>query len=355
MEKINVMVLYGGCSNEHEVSKSSAITVISNIPADKYNTIPVYITPQGKWLLYDGYVDNIRHIKWDKFGTPVALNPDRTQKSLLRIVGNKVKAIPIDIAFPVLHGKNGEDGTIQGLFELAGLPYVGSGVLSSAICMDKSFCKQTVGLLGIPQADYIVFDRNDLADLDSVTKAVRFQIGYPCFIKPASGGSSIGISKATNKKTLEKALLAAAEHDRKVIAEKAVAGRELECSVLGSGGDDTEASAVGEILPGADFYDYDDKYNNNTAKTIAPADIPEHISEEIRQSAVKIFKALDGHGLARVDFFLQEDGQNVVFNEINTMPGFTNISMYPKLWEVSGVNLPALLDRLITLGLNRYE
>lgn len=353
MSKINVAVIFGGCSSEHEVSKASAATIISNMSEEKYHIVPVYITKEGKWLLYDGSIDNIRNVLWEKFGTAVVLSPDRENKGLIRIVGNKTKNIPIDVAFPILHGANGEDGTIQGLFELAGIPYVGCGVLASAVCMDKYFTKIVCSQMGIRQAECLCYTREDLVNLAEVMKTIRYKIGYPCFVKPANAGSSVGISKAGNKKELEAALNLAAEHDRKIIVEKAVIGRELECAVLGSGGEDTEASVVGEIEAGAEFYDYEAKYHNTESKTIVPAVIPDDISDEIRITAVKIFKGLDCSGLSRVDFFLENETNKVIFNEINTMPGFTAISMYPMLWQEMGVETPELIDMLIDLGLNK--
>ncbi len=350
MNKKNVLVLFGGRSPEHEISKSSAATVILNTPEEKYNVIPVYITKEGKWLLYDGYIDNIKNIQWEKFGTPAILSPDAVNRGLIRIVSGRVKTIPVDVVFPVLHGRLGEDGTVQGLFELAGIPYVGCGVLASAAAMNKAFTKTIVKSISVPQAEYLIFSAYDLDDIDRVTKKIRYSLGYPVFIKPSSGGSSIGISKAANKKEVEAALVQAALYDDTIVVERAINGRELECAVLG-GGDDTAASVVGEIITGAQFYDFDAKYNSRESKTIVPADIPEEISEQIRAYAVKIFNAIDGRGLSRVDFFLENETNNVIFNEINTMPGFTSISMYPMMWEQSGLALPDLIDKLIQLGL----
>ena len=347
MEKINIAVLFGGSSSEHEVSKASAATIITNLSEEKYNIVPIYITEAGKWLLYDGCIENVQSVQFDKFGVSAVLSPDRTHKCLLRMVSGKVKQIPIDVAFPVLHGKNGEDGTIQGLFELAGIPFVGCGVLSSALCMDKSFTKLVAQSLNVTQAPYLVFSAFDLDDMHEVTKKIRYKIGYPCFVKPANTGSSVGVSKAKNKKTLEAALLMAAKHDQKIIVEKAVTGRELECAILGTSGDDAAASVVGEILPAAEFYDYDAKYNNADSRCIVPADIPATAAEEIKTAALSLFKNLDCRGLARVDFFLEDGTDQVIFNEINTMPGFTAISMYPLLWREMGMDTPAVLDRLI--------
>ena len=354
MIKKNVLVLFGGCSPEHEVSKVSAYTIIANIPEEKYNVLPVYITKEGKWLLYDGSIDNLRNVPWEKFGTAAVLSPDRVNRGLLRIVGDKVKYIPVDVLFPVLHGENGEDGTVQGLFELSGLPYVGSGVLSCAICMDKSFAKIIARDIGLKQAEYIVVRAWDQNNINAAVKRVQTKIKYPCFVKPANAGSSLGISKVSNKKDLLEAIELAVQIDSKVIIERAVIGRELECAVLGFE-DNVQASVIGEILPAAEFYDYEAKYNNSESKTIAPADIPEESAEEIRRQAIDIFKAVDGRGLARVDFFLENGTNRVVFNEINTMPGFTSISMYPILWQTSGLALPELIDRLIEIALQTRD
>ncbi len=349
MNKLNVVVIYGGCSEEHEISKISAATIMANIPEDKYNVIPLYITKEGEWLLYDGCIENTNNIQWKKFGTKAILSPDRTEGGLLRIVKDKVKTVPVDVVFPALHGDFGEDGTIQGLFEIAGIPYVGCNVLSSAVCMDKAFTKIIAAHCGIKQAPYLVFTESELINIKEVTKKVRQRLGYPCFVKPANTGSSVGITKVKSKEELTDAIQLALQHDRKVIIEKAVIGRELECAVLGSG-DDVQASVVGEIMPAAEFYDYDAKYNNSESKTLVPAILDEVISDEIRNTAVKIFKAADCSGLSRVDFFLEEETNKVIFNEINTMPGFTKISMYPMLWAEMGIMLPELIDRLIQLA-----
>lgn len=351
MNKKNVIVLYGGVSTEHEISKISAATIISNIPEEKYNIIPVYITKEGRWLLYDGSIDNIKNIRWDKLGTQALLSADRINGGLLRIVGEKVKTIPVDVVFPVLHGKNGEDGTIQGLLELSGIPYVGCGVLASALSMDKSCTKIIVKQVGINQAAHLTFTEDE--PLEKILKDVRYKIGYPCFVKPSSSGSSVGISRAENKNDLKEAIEKAFEFDGKIIVEKEVIGRELECAVLGTSFE-ARASQVGEILAGSTFYDYEAKYVNTQSKTVIPAEIPEEVSEKIKKYALKIFKAVNGFGLARVDFFWDEENNSVIFNEINTMPGFTSISMYPKLWEHEGFTLSELLDSLIEMAEDRH-
>lgn len=345
MDKKNVLVLFGGVSPEHEVSKISADNVIKHLSEEKYHVIPVYITKEGKWLLYDGTIDHIKNVAWEKFGTPAVLSPDRVNRGLLRIVGDKVKAIPVDVVFPVLHGENGEDGTIQGLCALAGIPCVGCGVLSSAVCMDKSFMRIIAAQAGLPQTKYLVFNE---WEFETAAKKIRYQIGYPCFIKPACAGSSVGITKANNKKEVEMGLQIAASVGPKVMVERAVVGREIECGVLGWSAD-IKVSVPGEVVPGAEFYDYDAKYHSAESKTIVPADIPEESAKMAQQMAAAIFKAVDGSGLARVDFFLTDEGQ-VIFNEINTVPGFTGISMFEMAWEASGVPFSDLLDILIEIA-----
>lgn len=350
MNKLNVAVIFGGCSYEHDISIESASAIISNIPTSKYNVVPIYITKQGKWLLYDGEITNVKNIDFEKFGTPTAISADRDRKGVIRMVGEKFKNVKIDVFFPVLHGKNGEDGTIQGIFEIADVPYVGCGVLSSAASMDKVFTKLIVNNTKIKQAPFLSFKKEDLEDMGLVVKKIRTKLGYPCFVKPAVSGSSIGISKAQDKKELLEAINIAIEHDNKIIVEKFIKGRELECAVLGSGGRDTVVSTVGEILAADEFYDFEAKYNNPESKTIIPAEIPAEVLKEIQASALEIFKLLGCSGLSRVDFFLEEDTNKVFFNEINTLPGFTSISMYPMLCATMGYSVGDLLDKLIQLA-----
>jgi len=352
MDKKNVLVLFGGVSPEHEISKISVDTVVKALPDEKYKLIPVYITKEGKWLLYDGTIDQIKNVAWEKFGTPAILSPDRVNKGLLRIVGDKVKTIPVDVVFPVLHGENGEDGTVQGLCALAGIPCVGCGVLASAVSMDKAITKVIASKAGLAQAKYLVFHKYELDEVDEVAKRVRYKIGYPCFVKPASAGSSIGISKVTNKKELLEAFEKAIEFSDKIVVEKAVKGREIECAVLGNVEDVQVAPVVGEVVAAAEFYDYDAKYHNAESKTLIPAPISEEVAEKAREMAATIFKAVNGSGLSRVDFFLDEDN-NLIFNEINTVPGFTSISMFAMLWDASGTPWPNVLDYLIDIALRQ--
>ena len=353
MAKKVIAVLFGGQSSEHEVSKVSAANVISKINQDKYTVIPIYITKEGHWLLYDGPVENIKNDNWQKYATSAIISPDATHKGIFRIVGDKLKLIPIDLVFPVLHGLNGEDGTIQGLLELAKIPYVGCGVLSSAVSMNKAYTKIVVDRIGVDQAKFVVVYRNEVENnIESCIEKIE-QIGeYPLFIKPACAGSSVGVSKAHNRDELVDALWVAAKEDRTILVEENINGVELECAVLGNS--EVKASAIGQVLPAAEFYDFDAKYNNKESKTVIPAPIPENKADEIREKAVKIFKALDGRGLSRVDFFMEKSGR-IVFNEINTLPGFTPISMYTMLFNEIGISTEELVDKIIDLGFSRNE
>ena len=356
MSKLHVAVVYGGANTEHEVSKASASTIMTSLSPDKYNIIPIFITRSGKWLLNDGSPSEPHCQNLEKFGQTAIISPDRDRRGVIRIASGKARDIPVDIVFPVLHGRLGEDGTIQGLCELAGLPYVGSGVLGSAMAMDKYYANIIASSLGLNQAPYLSFKSHELSDpvgLNSAAKDIRYKLGYPCFVKPSNSGSSVGINKVRNKTQLIRALNEAMEHDRKILVERAINGRELECSVIGDGNGDTFASEVGEIISGEEFYTYDAKYNNKGSQTIAPADIPPEVSALVREMSVQIFEGVDAYGLARVDFFWDEAAGVVYFNEINTMPGFTSISMFPMLLNASGISTPQIIDKLIELGLNR--
>lgn len=352
MNKKTVAVLFGGQSSEHSVSLVSATTIISNMDSEKYFIIPVGITKEGKWLIYNGPVENIKNGDWEKYGTPAVLSPDAGMKGIIKIVGDKAKIIPVDVVFPVLHGAWGEDGTIQGLLELAKIPYVGCGVLASSVSMDKVYTKIICKDAGIPQANYTWVFASDIEKEDTL-KRIEKEIGYPLFIKPSNAGSSVGISKATNRDELLKGLKEAARYDRKIVIEEFVNGRELECAVLGN--EDIKVTRVGEILSAADaeFYDFDAKYNNPDSKTVIPAPIPAEKEEEIRSLAKKVFKAVDGSGISRIDFFVDRESEKIIFNELNTLPGFTSISMYPMLWEEAGLPKKELIDELIELALSR--
>jgi D-alanine-D-alanine ligase len=351
MKRKTVIVLFGGQSSEHEVSRMSATTMLNALDSEKYQVIPVGITKEGQWLIYTGPTEHISTGQWEKYATPAILSPDAKQKALLKIVNGHVKVIPVDVVIPALHGAWGEDGTIQGLLEMARIPYVGCGVLASSVCMDKVFTKIVAKNSLIPQAKYIWFYKDEFDQMDKLVERVEKKLGFPCFVKPANTGSSVGISKVKDKADLSKALQLAAEYDRKIIVEEAIIGREFECAVLGN--EEPLVSGVGEVLAAAEFYDYDAKYNNSESRTVIPAPITAEEEKTIRKIAAKIFQAVDGSGLARVDFFMEEETGRVLFNEINTMPGFTSISMYPMLWEEAGIKKGELMDRLIELALLR--
>lgn len=346
MNKKNLLVLFGGRSSEHEVSCVSATTVISNMDKERYAIYMVGITKEGRWLQVDS-VEEIQEGTWTESKKQAVLSPDTAEKALYILDGSNVTKIRIDVAFPVLHGLNGEDGTVQGLFELAGIPYVGCGVLASAVSMDKLYTKVIVDTLGISQAAYVAVRKEEIGD-ETVYERIEEKLGYPVFIKPSNAGSSRGVSKAANREELVMGLKEAAIHDRKILVEETILGRELECAVLGDG--DVKASGIGEVLAAAEFYDYEAKYHNAESRTVLSPQLPVGKAEEIREAAVRIFKAVDGQGLSRVDFFLENGTNRVVFNEINTLPGFTSISMYPMLWAEQGIEKPELIERLITLA-----
>lgn len=353
MNRKNLVVLFGGQSSEHVVSCMSVQNVAANIDKEKYNVILVGITEDGHWLLVDS-LDAVKNDTWRESRVTAVLSPDAREKCLLVMEGDKVRKVPVDVVFPVLHGLYGEDGTVQGLLELARIPYVGCGVLSSAVSMDKMSTKVIAGSLGIRQADCVSVLKEELICMDAVIARVEGKLSYPVFIKPSNAGSSRGVTRADDRNALIAGLEEAARHDRRILVEEAIVGHEVECAVFGGGSEEIVASGVGEILAAAEFYSFDAKYYNNESKTVVDPELPGNAAEAIREAAVEIFKAVDGYGLARVDFFVTEDG-GVVFNEINTMPGFTAISMYPVLWEARGVKKTELVERLIEHAFKRYE
>ena len=352
MSKLKVAVLFGGQSSEHEVSCRSALTIIHNMDKERYEQLLVGITKEGRWLLTPN-AEAIEDGSWRNGSTELILSPDTTHKGFIAIKDGRSEVIAVDVVFPVLHGLYGEDGTVQGVLELAKIPYVGCGVVASGVSMDKLFTKIIAATVGVKQAGYEAVRRTELEHMDIVVDRIEKALPYPVFIKPANAGSSCGVSKAKDREGLIKGLKLAAQHDRKLLVEETIVGREVECAVLG--GENPEASGVGEVLPAgnAAFYDYEAKYANADSKTDTHPSFPEGKEDEIRSDAVKIFKAVDGYGLARVDFFLKEDG-TVIFNEINTLPGFTSISMYPMLWNERGVNVTNLIDKLIELAFKRF-
>lgn len=353
MNKKNLVTLFGGQSSEHEVSCMSVQNIIANINTEEFNIILVGITEEGRWLLVDS-PEEIKNDTWRECGTAVVLSPDATEKCLLVLRDGRAEKLSVDVVFPVLHGPYGEDGTVQGIFELAQIPYVGCGVLSSAVAMDKLTTKIIVERLGIRQAAYVPVMKSELKQMDAVVEKVEAAVSYPVFVKPSNAGSSRGITRADCREALVESLLEAARHDRRILVEEMIVGHEVECAVFGGGSEKPQASGVGEILAAAEFYDFDSKYYNSESKTVTDPVLPGNATEEIRDAAVRIFNAVDGYGLSRVDFFVEKDG-SVVFNEINTMPGFTAISMYPMLWEARGVDKKTLTANLIAHAMKRYE
>ena len=346
MKKL-IAVVFGGRSTEHHVSCISACSIIESLDKDLFDVIMIGITQDGDWLPYSGPTEKLKDGSWESSATPAT--------GLCAGIAQLEKC---DCILPVLHGQNGEDGTVQGLFELLDLPYVGCNVLSSAICMDKVYTKIILEDAGIPQCDYIVAHRHCiLADPHAYEEAVASKLGYPCFIKPSNSGSSVGAMKVNSPEELHNALYEAQQFDRKILIEKYVRGREIECAVLGNLA--PLATVPGEIKPSAEFYDYDDKYVNGSSISIIPADIPAQTADTIKAYALRAYEACDCSGLSRIDFFLCKDDSNneniILLNEINTLPGFTDISMYGKLWLNEGVPFTALLTRLINLAFERKK
>lgn len=355
MKKWNVGILFGGMSPEHAVSLRSAEAVLNNLDPEKYNIYPIGITRDGRWFHYCGTdYSKLPGGAWEEEtgNCPVAISPVRGQ-GLLCFEQGGLTQVALDVVFPVLHGENGEDGAIQGLMQLAGIPCVGPGVAASAVSMDKSLTKLVVDHIGQRQADWMLIHREDLhRRMEAVLAQVQEKFVFPMFVKPAGTGSSVGVSKVTDAVSLQAALLAAAEFDEKILVEEFIRGKEVEVAVMGN--DSPIASVCGEIDSGADFYDYDAKYITDTSVAYIPARIEEDVAEQVRDAAVKIYAALGCRGLSRVDFFVTEEGE-AVFNEINTLPGFTSISMYPKLFEASGVEYGPLLDQLLELAVEADE
>lgn len=351
--KLSLAVIFGGVSSEHEVSRMSVTSILENLSNERYEVHMVGITKEGRWLLYTGPVEDILSGAWEQGPvTPAFLSPDPSVHGLVALRDGKAETIHMDVIFPALHGKNGEDGTIQGLFQLSGIPYVGCDTESSAICMDKAVTHSLLSSADIEQAHYLWFyaDRFDAAP-DTIKNKIQARLDFPVFVKPSSAGSSVGVSKVERFEDLDQAIRKAAREDKKVVVEEGITGQEVEVAVLGNR--DCDASIVGEIGASAQFYDYDDKYINGTSQLYIPARIPQEVSEKIRQTAVRAYRLLGCSGLARVDFFVTAGDNRVILNEINTLPGFTSISMYPKLWMAMGLSYGELLDKLIELALQR--
>lgn len=351
MDKLKVGVIFGGMSTEHDVSVVSGTSVIKNLDKEKYKIFPIYINKEGKWFKYTKEIEKIE-----------ILAVGDTIPEIEEIAEPMKYLENIDVVFPVLHGLYGEDGTLQGMLELAKKKYVGCKVLASSICMDKVYAKVVFDRAGINQAKYIYIrkyddkyiyvDKNfneEVLNVDNICDIVEENLSFPVFVKPSNSGSSVGINKSHSKEELAEHIKYAAEFDAKILIEENINGREVECAVLGN--EDVKASCVGEILPAEDFYTFDAKYKNAESRVVMPADLSKEVSEEIRNTAIKAFKAVDGKGLSRVDFFVEKETEKIIINEINTLPGFTQISMYPKLWEQMGLYYTELLDELIELAM----
>jgi D-alanine-D-alanine ligase len=381
MKKLRVGILFGGRSGEHEVSLLSAASILDAIDKDKYEVVPIGITKEGRWLtsgsaekLLRGEFASAKHLRaGDPEATPGAALLAKGESIVIPPVPGDAlapfesnvpqrrledRAINVDVIFPVLHGTFGEDGTIQGLLELADLPYVGSGVLGSSAGMDKDVMKRLFRDAGLALVRHLTFLRADWEkDSKRVRKEIEKKLNYPLFVKPANLGSSVGVSKARDRKELEKAMDEAASYDRKIVVEEGVGGkdrkaREIECSVLGN--DRPEASIAGEVIPCKDFYDYEAKYLTEGSELVIPAKLSKKQMQQVQEMAVQAFLAVDCAGMARVDFLMDPKTEKIYVNEVNTIPGFTAISMYPKLWAASGLPYPKLIDRLIQLALERH-
>ena len=367
MAKQKIGLLFGGCSGEHEVSITSAKAIASALQQDdnraKYDLLPVYIDKSGTWQpskLAQQVLESGEPLLLAGAGESTS-NQNKTLTatgfSSLTASGQDFSYSEIDVWFPVLHGPNGEDGTVQGLLSLMNVPFVGSGVLGSALGMDKIATKMVFTQAGLPQVKYVAVNRSQIYSnpciYPKLCDDIEAELGYPCFVKPANLGSSVGIAKVRSRAELEEALDNAASYDRRIVVEAGVTAREVECAVLGN--DNPQVSVVGEITFDSDFYDYETKYTEGAAQHHIPADLPQDIATQIQKMAVKAFMAVDAAGLARVDFFYVEETKEVFINEINTFPGFTSTSMYPRLWAHCGVAFPQLVDRLINLAVERYK
>lgn len=347
--KKTVAIIFGGVSSEHEVSCKSAASVLRNINTDKYEIIKVGITADGRWLETKATPDAVETGGWEKQdNAPAFISPDRSVHGIIHADGSSTR---VDVVFPVLHGRNGEDGSVQGLFQLAGIPFVGCDMLSSAACMDKAVTNTMLEYFGIPRSPWSLITDLEMAQFDVKADEWENNLGYPMFVKPANAGSSVGITKAHNREELKNAVLLALKHDRKVVIEQNVSGKELEIGVMGN--DNPVASPVGEIFTANEFYDYDAKYNNAASKTRVPADISDELRNEIEQTAIKTYRSLGCAGFARVDFLYDTANKKLYVNELNTIPGFTNISMYPQMFMAAGMTYSEIIDRLLSLAQER--
>ena len=355
--KMCVALLFGGMSSEHEVSCVSVGNFVRNIDRSKYEVLTVGITKEGRWLYTEATAEQMADGSWEELpgNMPCVISPDRADHGMILFTPDgRVEKMHLDVVIPVLHGLWGEDGTVQGLLELAGIAYVGCGVLASSVCMDKAVANALFEANGVPHTKWVAANRWEIEkDLEGVCAGVEQKLGWPVFVKPANAGSSVGISKVSNQEELKAAIALALENDRKVVFEAFVDGQEVECAVIGS--DPAVATRPGEILAGAEFYTYDDKYKNGVSQTVIPAHLPEAKLDEVKTYAAMAYTALNCEGLARCDFFVEKNTGRVLINEINTFPGFTAIIMYPKLMEHEGLPVPQLIDRLIALAVERTE
>ncbi|MGN1350884.1 MAG: D-alanine--D-alanine ligase family protein [Anaerovoracaceae bacterium] len=352
---IRLGIIFGGRSEEHEISCMSAVSVMGAVDRSKYEIVMIGITKQGEWLLYDGPAEGILSGQWQQDAEKALReNPEKYSFSVLGSGGRTLKEI-VDFVLPVVHGTYCEDGTLQGLLEMADIPYGGCGVAASAVAMDKITAKDVFVRAGLPVCGYVATSKEAIdEDLDAVALDIQQKLGYPIYVKPANMGSSVGISKAADLASLKEGLLLAARYDRRILAEEGVNCREIETAVLGNYR--PEASVPGEIVATEDFYDYDSKYiDDGKPKMKIPADLPQELADTIRSYAVRAFGAIDGAGFARCDFFLDKDNGNIYINEINTIPGFTQFSMFPLLWENSGLPYSETIERIIRLGYERYN
>jgi D-alanine-D-alanine ligase len=357
MSKLTIALLFGGKSGEHEVSLRSAASILKALDREKYNVIPIGITKEGQWRSDPKFLE-AAFPEILQSGSPVLLLPEPAENHFLMQVCSDSKSIAsqakIDVVFPALHGTYGEDGTIQGLLDMANLPYVGAGVLGSSVGMDKDVMKRLLQHAGLPVGDFlVVLDQQWKNQAKRALEAIEARLGYPCFVKPANLGSSVGISKVRARSELSPAMDLAAQYDRKIVVEKGLNVREIECSVLGN--DEPRASLPGEIVPSHEFYDYEAKYIDESSRLLIPAPLDDAQIRTVQELAIKTFLVTECSGLARVDLFLEKETQRILVNEINTLPGFTSISMYPKLWEASGLSYPELIDKLIQLAIEKHR
>ncbi len=350
MAKQKVVVIFGGNSSEHEVSRVSARNIINNLDKEKYEVYALGITKGGQWLLYSGDTSRLDNGDWEKSNVNKAIiSPDSGDRCILVFRGSGVEKISVDVAFLILHGRNGEDGTVQGLLQLSGIPYTGPGVLSSALCMDKAQAKHILAANGIPQAKWLVFKEGDLEKPSEIIDKVGKEFTYPVFVKPSGAGSSIGAGRVMSSDELLPALKNAFQFDSKVMVEENIDAREIECGIIGN--ETPEIALLGEVVTDNEFYDFQAKYTAGLADAVIPAPISDEKTAEINEIAKKAYLAMECRGFTRIDFFVERSTERVILNELNTLPGCTDSSMFPVLWQKSGVTFSQLLDKIISYAL----